>query len=112
MAKIKTRKHVDLAAVDKRLSQIGLAPGLVQRANATTGEFEIESADASISDADLLRVVNDVPEVPTHGDGDASAERRALRRDTAVALSAKQSWTPKDTESALRLLLEAEIERG
>lgn len=111
MAKIRTRRRVDLGAVDRRLSQIGLAAGLVQRANESTGEFEIESADASISDADLLRVVNDVPEVPAH-DPQIDADRRTLRRDTAAALAAKQSWTPKDTESALRLLLEAEIERG
>lgn len=111
MAKIKTRKRVDLSAVDKRLSQIGLAPGLVQRANAATGEFEIESADPSISDADLLRVVNDVPEVPAH-DETATAERRAKRRDDAVTLAAKPTWNAKDSEAALRLLLDAEIERG
>lgn len=111
MAKIKTRKRVDLGAVDKRLSQIGLAAGLVQRANAATGEFEIETADASIADADLLRVVNDVPEVPAH-DGDAAAARKAARLDAAVALSSKQTWNAKDSESAARLLLEAEIERG
>lgn len=111
MAKIKTRKRVDLGAVDRRLAQIGLAPGLTMRANDATGEFEIESADAAISNADLLRVVTDVPEVPAH-DPKVETDRRAARRDAATSLAAKQTWNAKDTETALRLLLDAEIERG
>lgn len=111
MAKIKTRKRVDLEVVDKRLAQIGLTPGLTMRAYDATGEFEIESGDPAIGDADLLRVVADVPEVPANSPQER-ADRRAARRASAVTLSAKQTWNAKDSETALRLLLEAEIERG
>lgn len=111
MAKIKTRKHVDLAAVDRRLDQMDLQPGLVARHDAEAGEWEIETADESISEADLRRVLNDVPEVverDPEADGDARAERRTAMQE----LSDKTKWQQADTEAALRLILAAELDRS
>lgn len=111
MAKIKTRRHVDVGAVDRRLQQIGLAPGLVMRHDAQRGEYEIETADESISAGDLQRVLDAVPDAP--GDPDAERrQRRARRSADAAALLAKPKWSAVDNEAAVRLLLESEIERG
>lgn len=111
MAKIKTRKLVDLSMVDKRLVQMGLAPGLVSRMDSGAGELELETADPTISDADLQRVVTDLPERKP-ADPAAVAARREARRTEAAALADKAAWTPKDTEAALRLLLAAELDRS
>lgn len=111
MAKIKTKRHVDIGAVDRKLAQLGLPAGLVMRANDARGEFEIETSDPSVSDGDLQRVLDSVPDAPVH-DPAADTERRAKRRADAVTLRDKSKWTPADSETALRLLLDAEIERG
>lgn len=107
MAKIKTRKPVDLVSVDHRLVQIGLAPGIVSRHDEAAGEWELETADPSISDADLRRVITDVPAAPP---ANAAADARADRRARARALLDKDSWQAKDTEAAVRLLLTEQLE--
>lgn len=112
MAKIKTRKRVDPTAVDKRLEQVGLTPGLVMRSFDETHEYEIEAVNASISADDLSRIVDALPEVPHPDEARRlSSERRTARRGSARDLLAKSKWSPVDTEAALRLLLTAELER-
>jgi hypothetical protein len=111
VAKIKTRKMVELSAVDKRLTQMGLTPGMVGRMDVATGELELETADPSISNADLQRIVTDLPE---HKPADPAevAARRDARRGEAKALADKATWNAKDTEAALRLLLAVELDRS
>jgi hypothetical protein len=112
VAKLTTRKHVDPVALSARLAQIDLPPGVVSRHNAKAGEWEIETADPAVSDADLARVIAALPESPVAEPPADGTAVHAERRAAAMALLAKAKWNATDTEAAVRLLLTAELERS
>lgn len=113
MATIKTRKRVDLTAVDRRLEQIDRKPGLVSRHTIATGEWEIEASDPGVSADELQRIVDALPEHPDpEVERVAREKRRADRRPEIQRLVGLASWKAADTEAALRLLLAAELDRS